>query len=252
MAALVLPILGLGVVFGTMSQRISGMGFALFMAPFFVIAFGPYEGVLLINIGGAFSSAIMFARVWRDVDWSRFWLILFTSIPGALLGAFVVTQLDDATLQVMVGGLLLVGLISMQLANPAPGAINPRTGAVVAGVASGFTNGTAGFGAPAIAIYGLLVKWPQRSFAATLQPLFVVISLAALVLKTSFSGQPPGLDWWLYPTMLALIVVGMVLGEKLGHFINEDLSRRIVVVLCYVGASSAVVTGLVQMMGWWV
>lgn len=52
--AVVLPMLGVGVLFGTMSQRITGMGFALFMAPFFALAFGPYEGVLLINIGELF------------------------------------------------------------------------------------------------------------------------------------------------------------------------------------------------------
>jgi uncharacterized membrane protein YfcA len=110
----VLPLLGVGVVFGTISQRISGMGFALFMAPFFVIAFGPYEGILLMNIGGAFSSALMFASVWRDVDWGRFWLLLLTSSPGAAVGAYVATQLNSAALQVLVGSLLLLGHLRRQ------------------------------------------------------------------------------------------------------------------------------------------
>lgn len=240
----VLPLLGIGVVFGTISQRISGMGFALFMAPFFVIAFGPYEGILLMNIGGAFSSALMFASVWRDVDWGRFWLLLLTSIPGAAVGAYVATQLNGAALQVLVGSLLLLGLISMQLAGPVSRPSTSKTGAVIAGVASGFTNGTSGFGSPAIAIYGLLTHWPQRSFAATLQPLFIVMSVSALLLKTSISGSPPALDWWIYPAMLVLIVVGNAVGERVRGFFDEDVIRRLVIFLCYSGALAATVSGL--------
>jgi uncharacterized membrane protein YfcA len=240
----VTTLLGVGVVFGTISQRVSGMGFALFMAPFFVIAFGPYEGILLMNIGGAFSSALMFLSVWRDVDWTKFWVLLLTSIPGAAVGAYVATQLNSAALQVLVGSLLLLGLISMQLAGPVSRPSRSKAGAVIAGVASGFTNGTSGFGSPAIAIYGLLIHWPQRSFAATLQPLFIVMSMSALLLKTSLSGQAPALDWWIYPAMLVLIVIGNSVGEKVKGFLDEDFVRRLVIFLCYTGAVAATASGL--------
>jgi len=243
----VLPLLGVGIVFGTMSQRVSGMGFALLMAPFFVIVFGAYEGILLMNIGGAFSSALMLSRVWRFVNWPRFCVLLMTSIPGAAAGAFVATRLDSATLQVTVGALLLMGLAAMQLVRPSPDPVNSNVGAVVAGLASGFTNGTAGFGSPAIAIYGLVTQWPQRSFAATLQPLFIVMSLSAFVLKTSLTGQPPSLDLWLYLTMFVLIVVGSTIGEKVKDLIQEDGIRRIVVALCYSGAIAATASGLWKM-----
>lgn len=246
--AVVLPMLGVGVLFGTMSQRITGMGFALFMAPFFALAFGPYEGVLLINIGGAFSSAVMLSRVWRDVDWYRFWLLLGASIPGALIGAIVVTRLNNSALQIMIGVLLIAGLMTLQLAKPSPERFSVKKGAIVAGLASGFTNGTAGFGAPAIAIYGLLIRWEPRSFAATLQPLFVVISLSAFVIKTVMSGSLPGLDWWIYPAMLLLIVIGQVTGERLSRFVRQDLARRMVIILCYSGAIAAVIDGVYELL----
>jgi hypothetical protein len=240
----VLPLLGLGIVFGTMSQRISGMGFALLMAPLFVITFGAYEGILLMNIGGAFSSAVMLIRVWRYVNWHKFWVLLAASIPGAAVGAYVATQLDGATLQVMVGVLLMMGLATMQLAKPVDGRVNERRGSLLAGLASGFTNGTAGFGSPAIAIYALYTRWEQQSFAATLQPMFIVMSLSAFTLKTAISGQPPALDWWVYPAMIVLILVGTVLGERVKEFIVEEGIKRMVIALCYVGAISATVNGV--------
>jgi len=243
----VLPLLGLGIVFGTMSQRVSGMGFALLMAPLFVIAFGAYEGILLMNIGGAFSSAVMLTRVWRHVNWRKFWALLGASIPGAAIGAYVATQLDGATLQVMVGVLLVVGLATLQQTKPVGGLSNERRGTFIAGLASGFTNGTAGFGSPAIAIYALYTRWDQQSFAATLQPLFIVMSLSAFTLKTAISGRSPSLEWWIYPVMIILILVGSVLGERVREFIMEDGIKRMVIALCYIGAISATLNGVWKM-----
>jgi uncharacterized membrane protein YfcA len=243
-----LPLLGIGIVLGTMSQRISGMGFALLMAPVFVMSFGAYEGILLMNIGGVFSSALMLMRVWRYVDWQKFWVLLAASIPGAAAGAFVATQLESSTLQVMVGVLLMTGLAIMQLAKPSPGARNAHTGSLLAGLASGFTNGTAGFGSPALAIYALYTRWDQRRFAATLQPLFIVMSLAAFTLKTSLSGQPPALDWWVYPGLVVLIVVGSVLGERVKEFMAGRGIKLMVISLSYIGAIAATVSGVWNML----
>jgi hypothetical protein len=181
------------------------------------------------------------------VNWQKFWVLLVASIPGAAAGAFVATRLEIATLQVMVGVLLILGLATMQVAKSSPGVENPRAGFVVAGLASGFTNGTAGFGSPAIAIYAIYTRWNQQSFAATLQPLFIVMSLAAFTLKTSFSGQSPALDGWVYPAMLVLIVLGSALGERMKDLIMEDEIRRMVVVLCYLGAIAATTNGVWKM-----
>lgn len=245
--AVVMALLGVGIVFGTMSQRLSGMGFALLMAPLFVIAFGAYEGILLINIGGAFSSFLMLIRVWRFVDWQKFWVLLGTSVPGAGVGAVIATRMEGALLQVLVGILLITGLVTLTLARRPKQELHSRSGAVLAGLASGFTNGTAGFGSPAIAIYAQYTRWNQQSFAATLQPLFIVMSVAALILKTLLSGQPPALDWWVYTGMFVLIVVGSFLGERAGKYLREEWIQRLVIALCYTGAITATLDGLAQL-----
>jgi len=87
-----------GVVLGTVFQRVTGMGFALLMAPFFAIVFGPYEGILLMNLGGAVSSLLMLSRVWRDVDWGRFLMLSSAAIPSGIIAGLVITRLDQPTL----------------------------------------------------------------------------------------------------------------------------------------------------------
>lgn len=236
--------LGIGVVLGTASQRITGMGFALIMAPFFALVFGPYEGVLLMNVGGLVSSALVLSKVWRDVDWKIFLLLLAGAIPGGLVGGLIATTLDPEPLQILVGVVLILGLSASLFISPRPYGGSRPGAALLAGSVSGITNAVAGIGGPPIAIYALSTGWPQRYLAATLQPLFVTISMSALVVKTVLSGAVPGLSWWIYPTMMVLIIVGLRLGGVLKPFVKEDWARKAVITFCYLGAFSTVVDGL--------
>ena len=245
---LTLSLLALGVVFGTMAQRLTGMGFALLMAPFFALSFGPYEGILLMNLGGAFSSLLVLSRVWRDVDWKRFGFLVSAAIPGGMVGGYVVSILESATLQILVGLLLILTLTASLNLEKSVRAVNAPTAALGAGVISGFTNATAGIGGPPIAIYAQMTGWPQKHLAATLQPVFFVISVSAFGLKTFISGAGPGLAWWIYPAMMGLILIGLRLGEVAKPFVKESAARRAVIIFCYAGAISAVVDGVIGLL----
>ena len=64
------------------------MGFALIAAPVLILLVGPFDGVLLVNLGGAVSSLIVLVRVWRNVDWRQFRRLVIpavlTIIPGCI------------------------------------------------------------------------------------------------------------------------------------------------------------------------
>jgi len=244
---IVLAALAAGVVLGTVFQRVTGMGFALLMAPFFAIVFGPYEGILLMNLGGAVSSLLMVSRVWRDVDWGRFFIITSAAIPSGIMAGLVITRLDAPTLQILVGVVLILGLSASLFHKPAPARSSPSGLAFAAGAVSGFTNAAAGIGGPPVGIYAQATGWPQRNFAATLQPVFFVISVSAFASKTIISGGLPGLEWWIYPSMVVFIVVGLTLGELSRKWIDDRLARFVVIVFCYFGAASAIVDGVVGM-----
>lgn len=244
---LVLVLLGLGVVIGTISQRATGMGFALLMAPFFALVFGPKDGVLLMNLGGGFSALIVLAQVWRDVDWKRFGLLIAGALPSGYLGAWVVTRLDSSVLQIILG-LLLIAALSVSTMSKKRG--EPRLfapGALLAGGISGFTNATAGIGGPPVAIYAQRSGWAQKNFSATLQPVFAVMSFSAFGAKTLLAGMEPGLTWWIYPGMIVLILVGQWLAQFVTPLVKDSLARTLVIIFCYIGAVSAVVDGVIEL-----
>lgn len=66
-----LVFLPLGVVAGALTQRITGIGFALVCAPLLVLVAGPYEGVILSNLRELTVSLVVFVTSWRDTEWVK-------------------------------------------------------------------------------------------------------------------------------------------------------------------------------------
>jgi uncharacterized membrane protein YfcA len=235
---------------GAVAQRIAGLGFALLIAPFLVIILGPHAGVLLVNICGVVSSAIIVGRVWKDIDWSAFrWLVVpsvFGSIPGSILAVVV----PSAPLSVTVGGIVLVALTVSLVLQRSDVVVRGNPPKVIAGFAAGLTNSMAGVGGPAVSAYAVLSRWPQRPFAATLQPFFVCIGLVTLVTKLLLDPtQAPVLAPWMWIAIGLAIVAGIYAGEKLGRFVRDDQARLFVIVIAFVGATFAVGKGVLDLLG---
>lgn len=237
------------ILVGAIAQRIAGLGFALLIAPFLVIILGPHAGVLMVNICGVVSSAIIVGRVWRDIDWTMFrWLVvpsLFGSIPGSMLAVAV----PSAPLSVTVGAVVLVALTVSLVLQRSDVVLTGNVPKVVAGFAAGVTNSMAGVGGPAVSAYALLSRWPQRPFAATLQPFFVCIGTVTLVTKLLLDPtQAPVLAAWMWIAIAGTIVAGIFAGEKLGRFVRDHQARLFVVVIAFVGAGLAIVKGLIELL----
>lgn len=238
------------VLVGAVAQRIAGLGFALLIAPFLVIILGPHAGVLLVNICGVVSSAIIVGRVWRDIDWSMFRWLVVPSLFGSIPGSFLAVVIPSAPLSVTVGVVVLVALTVSLVLQRSDVVLRGNAPKVVAGFTAGLTNSMAGVGGPAVSAYAVLSRWPQRPFAATLQPFFVCIGSVTLVAKLLLDpSQAPLLAPWMWVAIGLAIVGGIVAGEKLGRFVRDDQARLFVIVIAFVGAAFAVVKGLADLLG---
>ena len=240
-------IAALGIVIGAIAQRVAGLGFALVVAPLFVITFGPYDGVLLINFGGTLSSIFVLTRLWKDVNWRRY----FQIGPAALLvivpTSFLVVRYTGSVLQVIIGLILLAGL-SHSLATRAGQEFVPRWWvSAAAGAAAGITSATAGIGAPALSIYAVKIGWNQREFAATLQPIFVTTGAASFISKILIAGGPPDIDWRIWVGMVALGGFGMALGERVKRHVSAPTARKVALILCYAGALVATIDAVADL-----
>ena len=225
--------LAAAVFVGASTQRISGMGFALVSSPFLVMVLGPHEGVMLVNLLGACSSLLIFAQVFRQVEYRK---VAFMLIPAMLMtipGAWVANSLDGPWLNIGISFMVILALCSSFMIRNLAMA-QSRGLAIGAGAVSGFMSVTAGVSGPAIAGYAVASRWPQAQFAISVQLYFLVLSLTSLIAK----GGMPQLHWQQWGACFGAMVLGIVLGNFLAPRIPQKFSRAFVVLIAFSGAVS--------------
>jgi uncharacterized membrane protein YfcA len=136
---------------GAMAQRVTGLGFALVVSPVLVILLGPFDGVLIVNLCGALSAAIILAGVRRDVEWRRYLLLAGPALVGIVPGALLAYLLPEQALEIGIG-LLLVAALTTSLALRRTTRVVDGPGVMAGfGFASGVMNAAAGIGGRASA-----------------------------------------------------------------------------------------------------
>ena len=235
-----LVLLPLGVVAGALTQRVTGIGFALVCAPMLVLVAGPFQGVVLSNLLGLIVSLVVFATHWRDTEWRRGLALAVPALAVIPLGAWVARTLPPAPLMVIIGLLVIVALASVLL-SPRARVLKGTGGAIAAGGASGFMNVTAGVGGPAIVLYAVSTDWEHRRFVATFQFFSIFTNLASLVAK----GGLPRISTTALLVSLGALVVGLLGGEVLARHVDRAMARHLAIGLALTGALFTVVKGVI-------
>ncbi|MBG6213432.1 MAG: sulfite exporter TauE/SafE family protein [Cryobacterium sp.] len=235
------------VLIGSSMQRITGMGFALVAAPFLVLLLGPIDGVIVVNVCGALTAGVILMRVFRHVDWRRYGILAVCAVLGIIPGSYVLQFVSVAWLEISIGVLVAAGLtISVSLGRVV---VRDRLSfLMMAGVTSGLMNTTAGVGGPAVSIYAIATGWPQRSFAATMQPYFLTIGLASLTSKFALgSAEVPQLPNLVWVLIGCACLVGLIAGDLLTTVIEPHVARRLLVIVAYLGSFATIVRGVLEL-----
>ncbi|MEJ6020573.1 sulfite exporter TauE/SafE family protein [Corynebacterium sp. H113] len=230
---------------GSGMQRVSGMGLGLIGAPVLSLLVGPVAGVLIINVLAAVNAIMQAVSVRENIDWRKFWLIGPFMVLGAIPGAWVVHNTPTGPLQVAVGGLVLIGLL-VTTYMPDHMRVDGPQYASTAGVAGGFMNTLAGIAGPSITVYAQLSRWPQQTFAPTLQPLFFVSGALSLLTKelsadhSIFTMTP----WLLWPLCFVGMLTGLWVGTRVSAKVPTKKARRLALIIAATGAFIILVRGL--------
>lgn len=237
------------VLVGSAMQRISGMGLGLVAGPVLAVTMGPVEGILVVNVLAFLNAAATTATVREYVDWRKFGIIASVLILGSIPAALLVREVSGSLLQVLVGALLLVALAVTTFGQKF---IPPTTGtapAVVAGIAGGFMNTLAGIAGPAITVYAQASRWSQQSFAATLQPIFMVAGAISFGTKIlTGAGSLTETNWLIWPVGIIGMALGLWLGVRLSEKVSRPRARTLALLLATAGGLTALIRGLSGLM----
>lgn len=245
-------IIGVAVLIGTILQRLSGTGVGLVVAPVLSLLLGPAFGVLITNMTTVVSGCLIMLTVWAYIDWRKMWLIIPAAIIGAWPGAWLVGQLSAGWLSIILGSIVVAALLVTVTLRKLP-EWTGRLPAVLAGFIGGFFNTTSGVAAPVMVIYSRLSRWEQRSFAATLQPIFMTMGAASVVSKLVMGsvqidngvGIPLG---WLFAGIVATVLIGLAIAVQLAKVVSASAARTLAMTLAGLGGAGAIIRGLIEVL----
>ncbi len=228
---------------GALTQRMTGLGFALVAAPLLVVVVGPVQGVLLGNALAAILCLVVLVTAWRRIWWARALLMIVPALVTVPLGAWVTRRVPTPVLLVVAGGVALLAVL-LAAASGRVRLLPGRVGAVVGGGLSGFMNATAGVGGPMLAAHALSDRWPRETFVATGQLFLLVLNLLSIATK----GVPHApLTVW--AALLAALGVGAACGHVLAPRVPASVGRPLVLVLAAAGSAAALVRGVLALGG---
>lgn len=233
-------------------QRVAGFGFGMVLAPFVVVLIGAHEGVMFTNFISIFAPFVIMWWTWHEIQWRK---ALWISAAAAVVMPFfawVSVISPSGPVYVIVAALVLLGLTTSTIVARLNARINGdwRLPQVLAGAAAGAGTVVGGVGAPPFTIYAVLSQWDIRHMVATLQPIWVVISVVSFGSKWLMDdGQLPDMPWWGWAGSAISMFLGMMLGQVVQRKVRERTVKRFVVLLSFAGALLALFTGLRMMFG---
>lgn len=235
-------------VLGALLQRVAGMGLGMVVAPSLTIVLGATLGVTVSNVAAVLTALLVWGAMHAHVDWGRFVRIAPLVVVGSLAGAWVVDVFSAAWLDVLVGATVLLALLwTLRWADRVQ--VRGTPAALLVGTAGGFMNTTSGVAAPAMTVYAVATGWEQRSFAATLQPIFLVANLTALVTKVWVGAIPPdgGAPWQAWLLVVLAVLAGVGLGGMAARHVSARTARHTAITIAMVGGAVALGRGLLTL-----
>ncbi len=221
------------VLVGMSVQGAIGFGFAFFVSPAAFAAFEPEQAVTLVVILGiAINSLVLFGERRRpQVALGPLTTIAVAAVPGMLLGAWVLTAVDQDLLQLLVGVVVLAGALVQGLGVARGG--EDRAPAVhrkhlrdlplpelAGGFGAGILTTSVSVNGPALVLtfshLGLRGARLRDSLAAALLTLSALAAVIVIAIAGSERALPQG--WVLLACLPALLI---------GHRFGASVFRRL-------------------------
>lgn len=221
--------------FGAISQRVTGLGAALVGTPFIVVALGPWDGVVAMQLAGLIMCSCLTILLWSDIDWRRAASILAPALVAVIPGVWLAANLPARVTSIVIACLVLVALTTVRsIGLTRPDAFWTRS---AAGLGTGISTSLAGLGGPPLVVYARVTSWQTASFAATLQPVFLALSISTLGARWHFSGRLlPDVPLLAWCAGAAALASGLWAGGVVGRRLDTRQTTFAITMLAYIGA----------------
>lgn len=217
---------------GVIVQTVVGFGFGSFVLPAVLLYFSAPRSIIITLLAANIVSLLTLFAEKRKREFSRQVTsrLFVTALPGLCLGAYVVSQTNKATLQILVGILIIGGMLIQEYFFPKPTKqLGITRGIYTSGFLSGLMSGSAGQAQPPLIIWLRSHVISVNQFRDNLAVMFLLINSSTIL--AIFVASRPTIDskiLIILSAMLLVIILGHRIGKVLVKKINSQHYRKLV------------------------
>jgi uncharacterized membrane protein YfcA len=212
---------------GVITQRIVGFGIAPFLAPVLLIFYEPAVAVVTTILVGTLSCLIILFRSRHNfmVIPKIVLNIVLGAIPGLVIGAYIVTRVDKAPLQIVTGMVVISAVLIQEYVMPKPTrTLHDTKWSGVSGFTSGLLNATAANGAPPMALWMRTHIVTPEQIRQNLAAMFIFVNTCSLT--TIYLMDSASFNTQVFNTF-ALIVPSVIAGNYIGSYLNTRINIKL-------------------------
>lgn len=222
---------------GGIVSGITGAGSVMIAFPVMTLVIPANHAVLLATIIGMYG-VVQLAWIYRkETHWDDIKDIVFGTVPGCLIGTYILKETPLHVLQALVGSMLLL-FVFLRAFETKHFCIMPdsRILAISAGTLCGIASSALSMAGAPLAIYVLLKNWQPNRARGNLSAYFLVsnaLSLAAQALSGMYTTT-------MIPTAVFGItgcIIGQIIGVCIGRNINKVFFQKLFLLMVTISAA---------------
>ncbi len=233
---------------GIVVQRIVGFGLSSFLLPVLLAYLNsPVSVTVALFMGTSICVILLLTdRKSSALSWPIISRLFIASVPGLLLGSYIVTHIDKAVLEIIVGLLIIAGVLVQEFVFPkATAPLQVSRGIYVSGFLAGILNAAAAQAPPPLVLWMRTHKVTPNQIRHNLAAIFIIMNTCSITVihflkPASFDSK--GLMIFVF--LLPIVVLGNYLGKVATIKINTKQYERILFIAVIIAGVASIFLGL--------
>jgi uncharacterized protein len=219
---------------------IAGFGSSMILLPVALFFFDFNTALVLVAFMHLFGNLGRITFFLKGLAWRVLIYFGIIGLAGTLLGAMLVTHIDQSVLKVGLGGFLVAyGVFS--LLKPTFKMKPTKASMLTGGAASGFLAGLIGTGGALRSAFLTAYNLPKTQYIGTAAALAIAVDGTRIPLYLK-NGLLLGSHYWMLPVLFVLAIAGSYAGKRLVKKIPQRAFAKMVLV-CLILAGVTFIVG---------
>ena len=221
--------LAFAIFIGGLAKGISGVALPITTLAIALQFVDPKVGLALLAL------PILLANVWQTFGngdilgpAKRFWIMAIVFLVSLYIGSRLVQVVETWVMFAAIGSTALIFACS-QFYKPRADALTPRQEKIMgplAGLVGGVMGGMTSVWGPPIIMFFFMLKLDKDMWVRSVTGIYM-LGAAPLVFFYYQNGVLAGEMMWLSAAACVPVMLGILIGERIRKYINEDLFRKI-------------------------